>query len=81
MMPKVAVEDALTPVVQLLKQNGYDVVNLAGNELNQADCVVMTGGDLNVMGIQDIETKAPIINAEGKSAEDVLQEVRQRIKH
>jgi uncharacterized protein with PIN domain len=78
-MPKVAVEEALTPVAQMLRQNGYDVVNLNGNELNQADCVVLTGGDLNVMGMQDIQTKAQIINAEGKSAEDVLQEVKQRI--
>jgi hypothetical protein len=78
-MPKVAVEEALTPVVQVLKQNGYNVVNLSENEMKQADCVVVTGVDSNVMGMMDVQTKASVVNAEGKTAEQVLQEVQERV--
>lgn len=79
-MPKVAVEGALTPVAQMLQQNGYDVVQLSENELNQVDCVVISGGDQNVMGIQDRATKAQIVNAEGLTAEQVVQQVQQKFQ-
>jgi glutamine amidotransferase PdxT len=78
-MPKVAVEGALTPVAQMLQQNGYDVVQLNENELNQVDCVVISGGDQNVMGMEDRATKAQIVNAEGLTAEQVVREVEQRM--
>lgn len=81
-MPRVAVEGALTPVREALEQNGYEVVHLDPQTLTQVDCVVITGMDDNVMGMQDIQTKAQVITAEGKTAEQVMKEVEQRlIKH
>jgi hypothetical protein len=43
-----------------------------------ADCCVISGQDDNVMGISEIATKASIINAEGMTADQVLEEVNQR---
>lgn len=80
-MPKrIAVEEGLTPVREYLQENGYDVVDL--NERVQAedcDCCIVSGGDVNVMGMQDIVTDVPVIDARGMTSEEVYQKVQERI--
>jgi len=70
---KVAVDNNLSPVRSLLQEKGYDVVSMGNHE--QADCIVVTGGAENLMGIQTTSTKAPVINAEGKTAQEIVSEV------
>jgi hypothetical protein len=75
---KVAVEDNLTPVRDLLQQKGFEVVSV--DRVQDADYVVLTGGDDNIMGIQTIMTKAPVITAEGRTAEEIVAEIERLVR-
>ncbi|MEK4029668.1 MULTISPECIES: YkuS family protein [Bacillaceae] len=81
MTKRIAVEQSLTNVTQALQAKGYDVVDLkaAGDLKNCAACVI-TGIDSNVMGIHDTLTEAPVIEANGLSADEVCQEIEERIQ-
>lgn len=77
-MARVAVEQSLTPISQMLRDNGYEVVQL-GNWQQAVDAVVITGQDDNMMGMANITTGAPVINAEGLTAQEVFHAVNQRL--
>ncbi|MEW6423613.1 MAG: YkuS family protein [Bacillota bacterium] len=74
-MRTIAVEDSLTGVRDLLEKNGYAVVSLSRQR--GADAVVVTGLDNNVLNMQDISTKVPVIDAAGKTPEEILASLRQ----
>ena len=80
-MPKrIAVEQGLTPIREHLQQNGYEVVDLNhAKAATQCDCCVISGSDENLMGMQDIVTDAPVINAHGMTPEEVQQQIQERI--
>ncbi|MGA3882541.1 YkuS family protein, partial [Bacillus pumilus] len=44
------------------------------------DCYVVTGLDSNVLGIADTTTKASVITASGMTADEIGQEVEQRVQ-
>lgn len=80
-MAKVGVEQSLTDVQQALQEKGYDVVPLKQeSDASGCDCCVVTGLDTNMMGIANTATKGPVIEANGLTAEQVCQEVSNRIK-
>jgi len=80
-MAKVGVEQSLTNVQQALRSKGYDVVELKQEaDAENCDCCVLTGLDSNVMGMHDIYTKAPVIEANGMSADEVCREVESRLQ-
>jgi glutamine amidotransferase PdxT len=80
-MAKVGVEQSLTNVQNALQQKGYDVVQLKQEQdAAGCDCCVITGGDQNVMGMQDTQMKGAVINADGLSAEEVCQQVESRLQ-
>ncbi|CAM3428138.1 YkuS family protein [Marinicrinis lubricantis] len=79
-MARIAVEPSLSNVKQALQQNGYDVVDMQADSMQSCDCCVISGQDKNMMGMGDVQTQASVINAEGMSAEDVVQQVQQRIQ-
>jgi len=76
-MPRVAVEDSLQQVRDFLINKGYDVVDL-GHEVKKVDAVVISGQDKDMMGMHDITTTAPVINAQGLTAQEVYQELSNR---
>ncbi|WP_203362130.1 YkuS family protein [Bacillus sp. REN10] len=79
-MAKIGVELALQNVKQALQEKGHQVVDLRNeSDFKQCDCCVITGLDSNVMGMQETLTKSSIIEASGMSAEEVCQEVENRI--
>lgn len=79
-MPKVGVEASLTNIQQLLKEKGYDVVELKQeSDASGCDCCIVTGLDSNVMGIHDTVTPGAVIEARGLSAEEVCQQVENRL--
>ncbi|MGE8206425.1 YkuS family protein [Heyndrickxia sp. NPDC080065] len=79
-MPKIGVEQSLTNVSQALKEKGYDVVELKNEtDAQGCDCCVVTGGDNNVMGIQDIIIEGSVIDASGMSADEVCNEVESKL--
>ncbi|NLT93991.1 MAG: YkuS family protein [Clostridia bacterium] len=77
MAKQIAVEKGLENVSQALKDAGYQVVNLENVNLQNVQCVVVSGGSENLMGIQDAETKAPVINAQGLSPQEIIQRIEQ----
>lgn len=44
----------------------------------EVDAVVLSGADQNIMGMQNIVTKAPVINASGLSPEEIWNEIQRR---
>lgn len=76
MKGKIAVEQNLTPVKDYLSGEGYDVECIDFNEQSSAnlqgfDAIVVTGQDSNFLGINDTQTAAPVINADGLTPEEV----------
>ena len=78
-MARVAVEPSLSDeVVQILRSNGYEVVE-PGNEQQMVDAFVISGMDQNVLGDSRRTTGAPVINADGMTAQEVFQAVHTRL--
>ncbi|WP_201714797.1 YkuS family protein [Rossellomorea arthrocnemi] len=78
---RIGVEQSLQNVVQALREKGHEVVELKQeSDANGCDCCVMTGMDTNVMGIQNVATQGPVIEASGLSADQICQEVESRLQ-
>jgi hypothetical protein len=75
----VAVATELGNVRSLLEDEGFTVVSLEGTNLKDVNAVVISGVSDDIMGIQDTTTTAPVITADGRSAEEVMKDVKQRI--
>jgi hypothetical protein len=86
-MHKIAIEPNLTPIKDYLSSKGYSVesINLdkqtarAGDAGNY-DAYVVTGLNTNFMGIQDRETDALVIDAEGMTPEQIYNQLNSRLK-
>lgn len=68
----VAVESNLSRLIDVLETEGYEVVELESETLDTVDAVVVSGADVNLMDMQDNLTDVPVINASGKSVEEIL---------
>lgn len=80
-MAKVGVEQSLTNIQQVLREKGYDVVELKQeSDAQNCDCCVVTGLDSNVMGMSDTSTKGSVIDANGMSADEVCRQVESRLQ-
>lgn len=79
-MAKIAVEQSLGAVKNALEEKGYQVVNLKNEEdAKNSEICVITGQDVNVMGIQDVVTEGSVIDARGMDANQVVDEVESRL--
>jgi len=74
----VAVENNLKPVKDYLSAQGCQIIEVERVKDTKVDAVVLAGNDQNIMGMQDIDTKAPVINASGLSPQDVWNEIQRR---
>ena len=78
-MARVAVEHSLSEISKMLRDNGYEVVDL-GNWQQVVDAIVITGQDINVLGDENKTiTSAPVIKAEGMTANEVFHAVNVRL--
>jgi precorrin-6B methylase 1 len=81
-MAKIGVEQSLTNVQEALREKGYEIKELKNeNDAKGCDCCVVTGGDNNVMGIQNIVTQGSVIEASGLSADEICQQVESKLLH
>lgn len=85
MSKSIAVERNLTPVAQYLSEKGYKVEEVDfGSEYNRSidkyDALVVTGMTKDFLGIEDIVSKKPVIDAKGLSAEEVYDEISTMLK-
>lgn len=71
----IAIEKNLSRLADLLETEGYDVVSLENTNIESVDAIVVSGADNNLMNMQDILVHVPIINASGKSTDEILEEL------
>jgi hypothetical protein len=74
----IAVENNLSPVQDFLSARGCEVIPVEKAADTRVDAVVVSGGGQNIMGMQDIETKAPVISASGRTPEEIWHEIQRR---
>lgn len=79
MNSKIAIEPNLTTVKNYLTDKGYDVesikFNESSNNLENYDAIVVSGLSTNFLGVQDTETQAVVINADGLTPEEVAKQL------
>ncbi|WP_419880988.1 YkuS family protein [Peribacillus sp. B-H-3] len=81
-MAKIGVEQSLANVQQALVEKGYDVVALnQESDAQGCDFCVVTGLDSNVMGMQDTSIKGSVIDANGLSADEVCEQIQQKMQY
>ncbi|MDO9573524.1 MAG: YkuS family protein [Candidatus Contubernalis sp.] len=82
-MFKVAVSPYLHSVKEKLHKEGIEVVELDSEDIhhlsNDISAVIISGGDENMMGMQDIQGEIPVINAQGKTAEEIATQVKNKL--
>ncbi|MBE3576427.1 MAG: YkuS family protein [Limnochordales bacterium] len=74
----VALDDKLSYLRDPLARAGFQVVGLAEG-LDRADAAVTSGMSQDLTGAQDIKTSAPVISADGKSPEEVIAALKERL--
>lgn len=80
-MKKICVEESLTSIQKELEKQGYDVALMQEEtDALSCDCCVISGFDENIMGMQNSVTKASVINASGRSVEEVIELVQNKLK-
>ena len=81
----IAVENNLTPVKEYLAEKGYKVESIDfnreyGKGIDKYDAVVITGMNKDFMGVQDVVSGIPVIDAKGLSAEQVYNQIVTSLK-
>lgn len=78
-MTKIAIEPALSNVKDYLSGIGYKVetidVNKEAGSLRGYDAIVVTGLSTNLLGMSNTRSKAPVINADGLTPEEVARKI------
>ncbi len=82
-MTRIAIEPALSNVKDYLSGLGYKVetidVNKEAGSLRGFDAVVVTGLSTNLLGMSSTRSKAPVINADGLTPEEVAGKIKSSI--
>ncbi|GAE94342.1 hypothetical protein JCM21714_3490 [Gracilibacillus boraciitolerans JCM 21714] len=80
-MARIGVEESLTDVQQMLQEAGHEVITLRQEQdASNCDCCVISGQDKDMMGMQNTAIQGSVINAHGLSANDINQEIQQRLQ-
>jgi hypothetical protein len=82
-MAKVAIEQTLGNIKEVLQTNNFEVVDLNLTQqtyIPDVSCYIISGQDMDIMGIADKQADIPVINAHGMSKEEVLKQVQQRVQ-
>lgn len=86
MAMKIGIERSLNNVKEYLEQNDLQAVVMDDSKkdtkraLKKYDAIVVSGQDTNFLGIQDTMAKTPVINVGGKTAEEVYNEIKNRLE-
>ena len=74
----IAVEEGLSQIRSALEDEGYVVVKPGTSQ--RIDATVITGMSENIMGMQDTTDKSMVIDASGKTADEVLNDLKRRFR-
>jgi peptidase E len=81
MHKKVAIEKNLNNVKQYFEEKGFQVDTIHDTELDtigtvsEYDAIIISGGNNNFLGIEDTNTKTPIITAEGTTPQEIFKRI------
>lgn len=78
MYTTIAVEDGLGNVIQALHNAGFKTTPLEGETLKNIRAAVVKGDGTNILAPQWSE-KLPVINASGRSADEIVDILRDRL--
>ncbi|MFB5084432.1 YkuS family protein [Symbiobacterium thermophilum] len=79
---RIAVQDGLENVKQALRAEGYQVTRLTPGSMEGVGAAVVTGLSNNFMGIHDTDGNLfPVIDATGKTVEEIVRQVKERGLH
>lgn len=76
--PVIAIEPQLATIRDYLQGAGYHMTNLGDADPQTVSAVVVRGSDDNILGRQDTLTRVPVIEAAGRTPEEVRQELERR---
>lgn len=71
----IGIEKQLAQLADLLETEGYNVVALDGNNLDEVDAIVVNSTENSIINIQGSTMHVPIIDAAGKTDEQILKEL------
>lgn len=83
-MLKVAVSPLLSNIKEYLQAQGIDVVDFDDNAVTRfgfagdLGAIVVSGGDSDMLGIQNVSLAVPVINAAGRTADEISLEIQER---
>lgn len=82
MNKKIAIEKDLHNVKDLFTREGYMVDEIDENQTekisrNDYAAIIVSGGSTNFLGNETTSTSSPVINAEGLSAQEIYNMVKQ----
>ncbi len=84
-MVKVAVSPLLSNVKEYLQAQGVEVVDFDDNDITRfgfagdLGAIVISGGDMDMLGIQDTNLAVPVINASGLTEDEISMEILERL--
>jgi len=78
MYTTIAVEDGLANVIQALHNAGFKTTPLEGKPLKNVRAAVVKGDDTNFLA-SEWPVKMPLINASGRSADEIVDILRDRL--
>jgi len=85
MPQRVAIERDLSAIGDHLAKNGLqvdrlDMTDMTPDRLKNYDAIVVSGQTTNFMGMEDIKAPVPVIEARGKTADEVTDMVKKRLR-
>lgn len=72
----IALDDGLTPVKNYLTRQGCQIINIDEAKNQRVDAVILSGMDRDIMGMEDIVLKAPVLSAQGMSPEEIWRDIQ-----
>lgn len=84
-MKNIGVQKELSTIRDYLSDNGYKVFEVDTTNLTSSttllsfDAVVVSGASDNIMGIDDTAGKLPVINSDGMTPQDVLDQLNRTL--
>ena len=71
----IGLEKILSNLAEVLEVEGYDVVFLDESNINSVDAIIVGGADINLSYSQDVSIDVPVINAAGKTFNEIIAEL------
>jgi len=71
----VGLEKHLSNLAEVLETEGYEVVILDDSNISIVDAIIVGSNDINLLNAQDISIDVPVINATGKTFNEIVEEL------